>query len=300
MKAIATKHKALFFLLLTYSFVNAQISGNQVYGNSGSNYNNLAHSNTTIVVNNSVLSVSISILMNSKADGFVMTLGLNEEAESVKLCNTKINSRIDGFLAKIKALGIKKEESYVDFISQTKVYDFTVDGSTAEQFEKGFEIKKNIIITTENITHLEKIITMASEYEIHDIIKVEYFNEDTDKIHTNLFEQALEMADVKKDRYLKSFRKKIVGTPDANESFEVYFPKNQYKTYQAYESSEIQTHYNNRNTNYLKKLARKNKSFYYDGVSSAGFDKVINANQTEVGIQYTLTLTVSYKIDTSI
>jgi uncharacterized protein YggE len=300
MKTIATKHKALFFLLLTYSLVNAQISGNQVYGNSGSNYNNSAHSNTTIVVNNSVLSVSISILMNSKADGFVMTLGLNEEAESVKLCNTKINSRIDGFLAKIKALGIKKEESYVDFISQTKVYDFTVDGSTAEQFEKGFEIKKNIIITTENITHLEKIITMASEYEIHDIIKVEYFNEDTDKIHTNLFEQALEMADVKKDRYLKSFRKKIVGTPDANESFEVYFPKNQYKTYQAYESSEIQTHYNNRNTNYLKKLARKNKSFYYDGVSSAGFDKVINANQTEVGIQYTLTLTVSYKIDTSI
>ncbi|MFC4739892.1 SIMPL domain-containing protein [Flavobacterium ponti] len=300
MKTIATKHKALFFLLLTYSLVNAQISGNQVYGNSSSNYNNAAHSNKTIVVNNNVLSVSISILMNSKADGFVMTLGLNEEAETVTLCNTKINSRIDGFLAKIKALGIKKEESYVDFISQTKVYDFTVDGSTAQQFEKGFEIKKNIIITTANINHLEKIITMASEYEIHDIIKVEYFNEDTDQIHTNLFEQALEMADVKKDRYLKSFRKKIVGTPDANESFEVYFPKNQYKTYQAYESSEIQTHYNNRNTNYLKKLARKNKSFYYDGVSSAGFDKVINANQTEVGIQYTLTLTVSYKIDTSI
>ena len=300
MKTIATKHKVLFFLLLTYSFAHAQISGNQVYGNSGSNYSNSSHSNKTIVVNNNVLSVSISILMNSKADGFVMTLGLNEEAETVKLCNTKINTRIDGFLTKIKALGIKKEESYVDFISQTKVYDFTVDGSTAQQFEKGFEIKKNIIITTENIANLEKIITMASEYEIHDIIKVEYFNEDTDKIHTNLFEQALEMADAKKDRYLKSFRKKIVGTPDANESFEVYFPKNQYKTYQAYESSEIQTHYNNRNTNYLKKLARKNKSFYYDGVSSAGFDKVINANQTEVGIQYTLTLTVSYKIDTSI
>lgn len=300
MKTIVTKHKIFFFLFLTYSLVNAQISGNQVYGNSGSNYNNSAHSNKTIVVNNNVLSVSISILMNVKADGFVMTLGLNEEAETVKLCNTKINSRIDGFLGKIKALGIKKEESYVDFISQTKVYDFTLDGSTAQQFEKGFEIKKNIIITTENISNLEKIITMASEFEIHDVIKVEYFNEDPDKIHTNLFEQALEMADAKKDRYLKSFRKKIIGTPDANESFEVYFPKNQYKTYQAYESSEIQTHYSSRNTSYLKKLARKNKSFYYDGVSSAGFDKVINANQTEVGIQYTLTLTVSYKIDTSI
>ena len=299
MKTISTKCTALFFLLLTYSIAKAQISGNQVYGNSGSN-DNAPHTNKTTVVNNNVLSVSVSILMNAKADGFVMTLGLNEEAETVKLCNTKINRRIEGFLAKVKTLGIKKDESYIDFISQTKVYDFTVDGSTAQQIEKGFEIKKNIIITTENIADLEKIITMASEFEIHDIIKVEYFNDDTDSIHTQLFEQALAMAEVKKDRYLKSFRKKIVGTPDANEAFEVYVPKNQYKTYQAYESSEIQTHYNNRNTNYLKKLARKNKSFYYDGVSSAGFDKVINANQTEVGIQYTLTLTVSYKIDTSI
>lgn len=299
MKTVHTKFQMLFFFLLTISISKAQISGNQVYGNTSSNYNR-SQSSQTITVNNNVLSVSISILMNSKADGFVMTLGLNEEAETVKLCNTKINNRIEGFLSKMKTLGIKKDESYVDFISQTKVYDFTIDGTTAQQFEKGFEIKKNIIITTKNIADLEKIITMASEHEIHDVIKVEYFNDDPDRIHSNLFDQALEMAENKKDKYLKSFRKKTIGTPDANEVFEVFFPKNQYKVYQAYESSEIQTHYNNRNTNYLNKLARKNKSFYYDGVSSAGYDKVINANQTEVGIQYTITLTVSYKIDTSI
>ena len=70
--------------------------------------------------------------------------------------------------------------------------------------------------------------------------------------------------------------------------------------YQAFESAEIETNYNNRNTNYMKKWARKNKSFYYDGVSTASFDKIINANQTEIGIQYTLKLTVSYKIDTSL
>ena len=69
--------------------------------------------------------------------------------------------------------------------------------------------------------------------------------------------------------------------------------------YQAFESAEIETNYNNRNQ-YLKKIARKNKTFYYDGISSAGFDKVINPNQTEVGIQYVLTLTMTYKIDTSI
>lgn len=299
MKTTITKTKAILLFLFLSTLGQAQISGNQVYGNSNASYNRTQKSQI-ITVNNSVLSVSISILMNSTADGFVLTLGLNEEAETVKACNSKINTRIDVFLSNIKALGIKKEDSYIDFIAQTKVYDFNMEGNTAKQFEKGFEIKKNIIITTKNVNNLEKIITMASEYEIYDIIKVEYFNENSDKIHTTLFDEALEMAEIKKDKYLKSFRKKIVGTPDANEVFEVYFPKNQYKVYQAYETAEIETNYNNRNTNYMKKLARKNKSFYYDGVSTAGFDKVINPNQTEVGIQYTLTLTVSYKIDTSI
>lgn len=301
MKTVHTNIKMLLFFLLTITVTKAQISGNQVYGNSTYNSNaNRSHSSQTINVNNNVISVSISILMNTKADGFVITLGLNEEAQTVKECNAKINTRIEGFMTKIKSLGIKKEDSYVDFIAQTKVYDFTVEGTKAEQFEKGFEIKKNIIIATKNIANLEKIITMASAYEIHDVIKVEYFSEDPDKIHSSLFDQALAMAEIKKDKYLKSFRKRIIGTPDANEVFEVYFPKNQYKIYQAYETAEIETNYNRVYMSYMKKLARKNKSFYYDGVSTAGFDKVINPNQTEVGIQYTMTLTVSYKIDTSI
>lgn len=299
MKTSITKTKAILLFVFINFLSQAQVSGNQVYGNSNPNYNRSQRSQT-LTVNNNELSVSISILMNSKADGFVMTLGLNQEEETVKECNLKINNRIDGFMSKIKALGIKKDDSYIDFISQTKVYDFSVEGTTAKQFEKGFEIKKNLIITTKNIANLEKLITLASEFEIYDIIKVEYFNENSDKIHTDLFDEALVMAGVKKDKYLQSFRKKIVGTPDANEVFEVYFPKNQYKVYQAYESAEIETNYNNRNVNYMKKLARKNKSFYYDGISTADFDKVINPNQTEVGIQYTLTLTVSYKIDTSI
>jgi len=299
MKTVNTKFQFVLFTLLACYISNAQISGNQVYGNNEQNYRS-NENGKTISINNNTLSVSVSVLMNTKADGFVMTLGLNEEAETVKKCNAKINSRIDGFLNDIKALGIKKEAYYIDFIAQTKIYDFEVNGTNANQIEKGFEIKKNIIISTKNISYLEKIITMASEYEIHDIIKVDYFNENANDIHYNLFDEALKMAEIKKDKYLKSFRKKIVGTPDATEVFEIHFPKNQYKTYQAYESSEVVNNYNNRNTNYMKKIARKNKSFYYDGISSAGFDKVINPNQTEVGIQYTITLTVSYKIDTSI
>ena len=290
-------------LVLTFSVAQAQISGNQIYGNNRyneNNYNqNVLPNNTVVSINDNHLTVTVKILLNKKADGFVITLGLNQEDETVSGCSKKINTRIDGFLDKIKALGIKKENCYIDFISQTKIYDFNANLETAQQIDKGFEIKKNIIITTSNANSLEKLIAIASDFEIHDIIKVEYFNNDTNAIHNSLFDEALVLAEAKKIRYMKSFGKRVIGTPSATEEFATVFPKTQYKMYQAFESAEIETNYNNRNQ-YLKKIARKNKTFYYDGISSAGFDKVINPNQTEVGIQYVLTLTMTYKIDTSI
>lgn len=290
-------------LVLTFSVAQAQISGNQIYGNNRYNENNYNQNglpnNTVVSINDNHLTVTVKMLLNKKADGFVITLGLNQEDETVSGCSKKINTRIDGFLDKIKALGIKKENCYIDFISQTKIYDFNANLETAQQIDKGFEIKKNIIITTSNANSLEKLIAIASDFEIHDIIKVEYFNNDTNAIHNSLFDEALVLAEAKKIRYMKSFGKRVIGTPSATEEFATVFPKTQYKMYQAFETAEIETNYNNRNQ-YLKKIARKNKTFYYDGISSAGFDKVINPNQTEVGIQYVLTLTMTYKIDTSI
>ncbi len=290
-------------LVLTFSLAQAQISGNQIYGNNRYNENNYNQNglpnNTVVSINDNHLTVTVKMLLNKKADGFVITLGLNQEDETVSGCSKKINARIDGFLDKIKTLGIKKENVYIDFISQTKIYDFEVSGLNSEQVDKGFEIKKNIIITTSNVNSLEKLIALASDFEIHDVIKVDYFNSDTNVIHNVLFDEALVLAEAKKIRYMKSFGKRIVGTPNATEEFATVFPETQYKTYQAFETAEIQTNYNNRSP-YLKKIARKNKTFYYDGISSAGFDKVINPNQTEVGIQYVLTLTMTYKIDTSI
>ena len=290
-------------LLLNVLSVSAQISGNQVYGKNnynGNNYNQeTLPNNSKVSINDNVLSVSVKILLNKKADGFVMTLGLNEEDETVAGCSKKITARITGFIEKMKSLGVKKENVYIDFISQTKIYDFEVNGMNSEQIEKGFEIKKNIIVSTSNVNSLEKIIALASDFEIHDVIKVEYYNNETDVIHNSLFDEALVLAEAKKIRYMKAFGKRIIGTPTATEEFATVFPKTQYNTYQAFETAEIQTNYNNRSP-YLKKIARKNKTFYYDGISSAGFDKVINPNQTEVGIQYVMTITMHYKIDTSI
>lgn len=296
------KTKLIIACVLLSSIVSAQISGNQVMGKEGYNsYNkNASTSKNIISINDNQLVVNIKILLNNKADSFTIMLGTNEEAETVSACNSNINKRINGFTNDLNALKIKKENIYVDFISQMKVYDYSLENNKAEQFQKGFEIKKNIIITSNNITDIEKIISAASKYEIYDIIKVDYENDDVMKIRSNLFNEALAIAELKKETYTKAFRKRIIGTPNATENFAIYFPKTQYKKYQAYDNSEIETLYRNHNQNFIKKLARKNTTYYYDGQDISDFDKVINTAKSEIGIQYELSITITYKIDTSL
>ena len=282
-------------LLFTFSIGFSQMSGNSVYRNS----DNESINSRGFILTDNTLTFKVKVMMNKKADRFSISLGLNEEATTVQESNMNINKRINDFIEKLMKIGIKKEAIYVDFISETKVYDYTVGTNKAEQFEKGFEIKKNIIINTNLIKNLDIIIQLASDFKIYDIIKVDYLSDNDSQIYDDLFEESLKIANSKKDKYLKSFNKKTIGNPTASDDFAIFTPQTQYKNYKAFESSEFETYYNSQNA-IMKKIARKNSTFYYDGISQSGIDKIINSNSPEVGIQYVLTLTIIFKIDTSI
>jgi hypothetical protein len=70
-------------------------------------------------------------------------------------------------------------------------------------------------------------------------------------------------------------------------------PKTQYKRYQAFESSDVSNYYNNQ---YVKKEQRKNRTFYYEGLDTTSFDKVINPDDPEVCLQYVVEVKVVYHI----
>jgi len=286
-------------MFISINAVYSQISGNALYNNN-TKYNEYRgnQNGNGFTLTDGNLSFKVTVLMNKKADKFIITLGLNEEATTIESCNSKINERIKNFTAKLTKSLSKKEELYVDFISQTKIYDYDVSTNKAEQFEKGFEIKKNIIISTNSLKNIDSIIEIASEFKIYDIIKVDYLSDNSTEIYDSLFTEALKIAEIKKDNYLKSFHKKSIGNPTATDDFAVTTPISQYKNYKAYESSEFESYSNN--SNVLKKIARKNSTFYYDGISQSGIDKVINNSTPEVGIQFLLTLTINYKLDTAL
>ncbi len=290
-----------FILLLFFNLLISQAKGNSNYRNRtlqdpvGTFYPETRHFYTT----DSTLVINVNILLNQKADQFKITLGVSEEAENPKKSIESINKRIHDFMTRISILGIKKEDIFVDFISQTKIYDFNIesDQKIVTQKIKGFEIKKNMIINVNNYSLLEKIIYEASDFQIYDVIKFDYISTDPEKIKNKMLKEADAILKSKKEEYFSRFQKEIIGTPTADINFSYVFPKSQYQEYTAYESSDFDLLRGNFNSeNYLKKLERKGKTFYYEGINYAGYDRVMNDHNPEIGIQYVLNVIVKYDL----
>lgn len=273
----------------------AQISGNQLYSNNSSNGSN--RSLNSIQTTDSTLFIRARILLNKKSDYFIVSLGVSQEAESVEEGVRIINERINKFLSDLKSIKIKKEEYYVDFISQTKVYDYKFEGNKAQQYDYGFEIKKNIIVKLSDISKFDELTALASKQAIYDVIKVDYRNYDTEEIYQQMFDEAVKIVNKKKDIFLKVSDVKLSGKSRiASDDFYTIYPSKQYEKYQAYESSTLKLYSGKQSSSFFRKEERKTTTYFYDGKGGAGVDKVINADMVVVGIQYELYINMIYEI----
>lgn len=296
-----TSKKALlsFFTLFVSLASVAQIGGNQLYNN---NHRHRTSAQSTpkrsIYSTDSTVVITSRILLNKEADSYIVTLGVNQEALTVKECNTRINKRIKALLTTFKTLGIKEKDSYVDFISQTKIYDHKVNENKSEQVHSGFEIKKNIILTTKNIAIFDQLVELSADQQVFNIVKVEYIDTDIESTYDQLFDECTALIKRRKNRYFKFADQKVVGTPRIiSDNFYSLAPKNQYKAYTALETSKIQVHNSSYNRKrYVVKEERKSKTFYFNGKDSSGFDKVINNNSPKIPIQYVLEVSVLYEL----
>lgn len=291
--------KVSVFMLSSVLFLNlnAQIGGNQVYQKNSGSYNRTGVETRSLYSTDSTLVVTSRILLNKRASFYVLTIGVSSTAETVVEANLSTNNKIEEVIGKVKKLGLSKDDCYVDFISETKMYDHTITGNKIEEYFDGFNIRKNLIIKTSDLTNIDSIIDYCSEEGIHDIIKVDYKSEDLEAVNQYLFDEALKTAKAKVDRFSQNSAAQLAGRHRiAQESFKVYYPKNLYKQYdEAFETSLVKTHYSG---NYIRKETRKERTFYYDGMDAEiGFDKIIDEISPRVGIQYVFELVMIYELE---
>jgi uncharacterized protein YggE len=292
------KMKNLFTFLLTFIIIvklNAQVSGNSVQQNYNQNSSRSLKDKFQIdklFLNDSSFVIQANILKNVVADNYVAVFGVSETAKTLKESNENINKRIENFISELSKIGINKKDVYVDMTTQTKVYDFKNKDGVEEQYAKEFEIKKNVIIKFKNISELDKLFIYASTFDIYDLIKVDYNISNLEEIYNELFENAKNTIDKKKNLYVKATNVKLANSSQIyGEKFYNYTPSELYKSY----TSKISSKYETDRYEKLKELAIS-PTYYFDNIDYSGFDKIINPIITEPVIQYVLSIQIKFQI----
>lgn len=275
--------------LFQLSFIYAQQGGNSVYGQGYNQTYGKEDLAGNLYLSDSTFIIEGNVLLNVIADEYVVTFGLEEESSTLKEANDRIEKRIQGFIADLTKMGIPGTNIYTDMTTQNKIYDFKVNENLAEQYLKGFELKKNVIVKLGNLKDLDELIIHASEHQIYDLVKVDYVVNDLKGIYTRLFKEATDIINFKKDLYAQATGMKLsTASQMYGERFYSYYPSQLYKSYTAYSSSEIYT-----DAETIKEV-RKSPTYYYDKMDYSGFDRIINPAVTEPAVEFVLTLQIMF------
>jgi uncharacterized protein YggE len=296
---ILSKTMGLFLLFLSTHFVViGQHAGNAIYGTSNNSYYTKSSNRNNQIQSGKKFLISSNILFLAPADRYVAVFGLIQEGKNIQECNASIEKRMANFLQALKGFGIKKEAVFVDAITQGRIYSYTLnkEENVAKETLKGFEIKKNVIISYTQNSLLDKIMTAAANEAIYDLIKVDYIVDNPDKIYETLYKEALKVIEAKKAIYLELSEKEHFGYPEIIK-FEKgsIQPVEAYRSYTAHESNQVSVEGYARYSNLKKVTARRIATHYFEAAPSANFDQIINEYSLAPCVQFVLRLDLRYE-----
>ncbi|HEU4389246.1 MAG TPA: SIMPL domain-containing protein [Blastocatellia bacterium] len=268
-----------------------QESGNRNYN---PNAGRRVAPNTGLVYANGEVLIDAYVLINLPADEFVAVFGVSQEAPTAVESNQKVNNLIDQFLTAADKLGVPRSNTFVDFITQNRVYNFVQAGdNTIREQLQGFETKKNVAVRYKDRGVLEKLVTAASQASIFDLIKVDYVINDLSKIRNRLFDEAARIVKQKEETYTRALGLAIKRGALLQETYDTHYPGELYQTYTAFESGAVDSNYTT-NTRVIRE--RKSRTSYLEPLDRSAFDAVIGAAGIEPMVQCTLYMKVSYSI----
>lgn len=266
-----------------------QESGNRNYNR---NNDNRKPPTTGLVYNNGETVIEAYVLLNAPPDEFIAVFGAAQVAPTAVESNQKVNEQIGQFLSAAERMGVARNDTFVDFITQNRVYNFgsPVDGTISERLA-GFETKKTIAVRYKDRSLLEKLLAAAAQASIFDLIKVDYIINDMSRIRSRLFEEAVRVVKQKEETYTRALGMAIRRTALLQETYDTKFPAELYQTYTAFESGAVDTNYESR-TRVIRE--RKSSTSYLEPLDRSVFDSVLNSLSMEPMVQCTLYMRVSY------
>ena len=291
----------LLFFLVVNQFLGAQVMGNyaekqQTYQNIVPNAQYRAVPKAAFFISENQIEISINTLSNQKASAYTAIFSVTQAGKTADETNALLNARLDGFLADLKNIGILSADIYVDMVNFLPKYEYDVSKKlfsrkTYTEIPKGFELQKNIHIRYTNPTLLERIVTAAARQEIYDIVKVDYFVNDSEGIYSQLRETTFKYLQKIESQYKTIGIRLDSAYIISAENAWVAYPINRYESYQAFSTQRIDADENSKVNS-----ADKITSRFYNAVPANDYDIVINPEILEPAVQFSYNLVVRFTI----
>lgn len=300
--------------LLLFTIINCQLSiincfsqavGNSMYNNDNRyNYQNVEELNWQNNLNsyrenpvdeNSIY-FEVNGLYNRKADAYLAIFNMTQIGENASVANDLLNTRYQNFVTEVASAGVKPEDIFLDMVSQVPIYELEATkkffSKTYNEVPKGFELQKNIHVKFTKGETLDKILTAAAKHEIYDLIKVDYFVENTSAVYESLRDSVIAFAKRKVNDYKELKVNLDTVYRVLAEQTSVTFPIDRYSRYTPAGNTSIEAVGKKSGVTEI----RKPVVMFYNKLSYHNFDVVINPVVLEPVVQYSCKIKVRFSM----
>lgn len=240
------------------------------------------------------LTIDLQALQNVVASSYTAIFNVSQIAPTAEETNQLMSDRINNIKLALEKEGILKDDIAIDVISFVPVYEIEVEkklfSKTYTEVPKGFELQQNIHIRFTKTHQFEPILTACAKQEVYNLVKVDYFIENISEVYEKLQNKLLELVEDKKKYYTTlGFDLSDYNIAIADDKY-CYFPKDFYRSYQAFNSISFEAL--NKNKGVTK--AKKQTSYYYQPLTYENYDVVLNPSILEPVVQIGMHIKLVY------
>lgn len=299
------KNKIYILFIFICSYAVAQMKGNatisrqnimtaQELGNAKIYSHNAIEFDKKDLVANPIITIDVKVLHNVIADSYTAVFNMVQIGKTSEETNRLMNDRTLKVKNELVAKGIIDNDIVIDVISFIPVYETIVEkkifSTKYNEVPKGFELQQNIHIKFTDVNQFQDILSSCANHEIYNLVKVDYFINDIQNVYTQLRTEIIKNLKEKRQFYndlgfdLTQYDAVMADTKYC------HFPKEFYKSYQAFSSTSFEA---------FKKrqgivTTKKQTTYYYDPISYKDYDVVINPSILEPAIQIGMEVKLQY------
>lgn len=286
------------------SMANSQYNMSADMSNAQYNYNQYRQTQpnrgpaTAAYPQDEVFSLTVNGLMNTVATNYVAVFNIVQLGLTAKSTDSTMNSTIEEFKQNLRKIGIDTSDIKTDMISFVPKYGYQTDkqifSKKYNEVPDGFELEKNIYVHFKKSSALDGILTAAASAEIYDLVKVDYFLPNAQKLTDSLrLKCLLEMRSRVKSYELIGFRLDTLRKTMAD-NFTTIFPETHYYSYSAFSRPSFALLKRKATDQPYVNETEKPISRYYNQVNYDSYDIVLNPVITEPVVQLSYSITVKY------